>query len=422
MSADQVWHASPEPSDGAPSGAARSAGGQRGAVPPRDQTRIVLHVDMDAFYASVEMARRPELCHRPMYVGGAQRGVVLSANYEARKYGIEGGMSSTRARRLCPQAVAVSPDFDTYQTVSKGVFAIFETITQQVEAASIDEAFLDVTGSVRRLGDPVLIGERLRAQVADEQQVPCSVGIAPSKFVAKLASKQAKPDGLVVVRPDKVVGFLHPLPVERMWGVGESTAGRLHRLGLVTIGDIAHTPRATLQRALGPGQGGLLHDLSWGRDARRVVPDTSERSVGAQETFGKDTDDPQLVRTELLRLSARVTSRMRRAGLLGRVVTISIRFSDFTTISRSATLSSPTDVTDEVFTSAWVTFTRLNLQRVRIRRVGVRVEGIVEAGEAYQQLPLDAPDKGMREVELVADELVHRFGPAAVQRASLTRR
>ena len=397
-------------------GRASAAGGQRGEQP------VILHVDMDAFYASVEMARRPELRDRPMYVGGAQRGVVLSANYAARKHGIEGGMSSTKARRLCPQAVAVAPDFDTYQMVSKGVFSILDTITSQVEVASIDEAFLDVTGAVCRLGDPVLIGERLRAQVADEQQVPCSVGIGPSKFVAKLASKRAKPDGLLVVRPDEVVDFLHPLPLDLMWGVGEQTAGKLHQLGLVTIADLAHTPRATLQRALGPHQGGLLHDLSWGRDVRRVVPSESERSVGAQETFGKDTDDPQLIRTELLRLSARVASRLRRAGLLGRVVTLSLRFSDFTTITRAATLSSPTDTTDEVFAAAWRSFTKLNLQRVRIRRVGVRVEGIVEADQAFQQLPLDAPDKGMREVEVVADELVHRFGPAAVQRASLTRR
>ncbi|MDN5564079.1 MAG: DNA polymerase IV [Luteococcus sp.] len=384
--------------------------------------RVILHVDMDAFYASVEMARRPELRGRPMYVGGAHRGVVLSANYEARRYGIEGGMSSTRARRLCPQAVAVPPDFDAYQVVSHGVFAIFETVTAQVEAASIDEAFLDITGALRRLGDPVMIGERLRAQVADEQQVPCSVGIGPSKFVAKLASKQAKPDGLVLVRPQEVLDFLHPLPVEAMWGVGPSMAGRLHKLGLLTVADLAHTPRATLQRAFGANQGGQLHDLAWGRDARRVVPEQTERSIGAQETFARDTDDAAMVRTEILRLSGRVASRMRRARMLGRVVCVEVRFADFSTTSRTITLDSLTDVTDEVFDGAWRAFGRLKLQRARIRRVGVRVEGLVEADQAFQQLPLDAPERGMREVELVADEVVNRFGPAAVQRASLTRR
>ncbi len=348
--------------------------------------------------------------------------MVLSANYEARRYGIEGGMSSTRARRLCPQAVAVPPDFDAYQVVSHGVFAIFETVTAQVEAASIDEAFLDITGALRRLGDPVMIGERLRAQVADEQQVPCSVGIGPSKFVAKLASKQAKPDGLVLVRPQEVLDFLHPLPVEAMWGVGPSTAGRLHKLGLLTVADLAHTPRATLQRAFGANQGGQLHDLAWGRDARRVVPEQTERSIGAQETFARDTDDAAMVRTEILRLSGRVASRMRRARMLGRVVCVEVRFADFSTTSRTITLDSLTDVTDEVFDGAWRAFGRLKLQRARIRRVGVRVEGLVEADQAFQQLPLDAPERGMREVELVADEVVNRFGPAAVQRASLTRR
>lgn len=388
----------------------------------QEVSRVILHVDMDAFYASVEMARRPELVHRPMYVGGEHRGVVLSANYEARRYGIEGGMPSSRARRLCPQAVAVAPDFDTYQLVSKGVFAILRTITEQVEPASIDEAFLDVTGAIRRLGSPVAIGELLRAQVADEQRVPCSVGIGPTKFVAKLASKQAKPDGLVWVPPGQVVDFLHPLPVEAMWGVGPSTAGKLHQLGLRTVADLAHTPRATLQRAFGAHLGGNLHELSWGRDARRVVPEQTERSMGAQETFARDTDDPRLVRLEVLRLSARVASRMRRAGLLGRQVQVEVRFSDFTTISRSVTLQGPSDVTDEIFDGAWRAFCRLNLQRARIRRVGVRVEQLVEQDKAFQQLPLDAPDKGMREVELVADEVVSRFGPAAVQRASLTRR
>ncbi|WP_420175739.1 DNA polymerase IV [Luteococcus sp. OSA5] len=383
---------------------------------------MILHVDMDAFYASVEMARRPELRHRPMFVGGAQRGVVLSANYEARKYGVEGGMSSVRARRLCPQATVVPPDFDTYQMVSRGVFAIFGTITQQVEAASIDEAFLDITGSLRRLGDPVAIGERLRAQVTDEQQVTCSVGIGPSKFVAKLASTRAKPDGLLAVRPHQVVEFLHPLPVEAMWGVGPSTAGRLRQLGLVHVADLAHTPRATLQRAFGARQGGQLHDLAWGKDTRRVVPEQVECSIGAQETFGRDTDDVELVRVELLRLSARVAARMRRAGMLGRTVTVELRFADFSTISRSTTLSGPTDVTDEIFDGGWRAFRALNLQRARIRRVGVRVEGLVEADKAFQQPPLDAPDKGMREVEVVADQVVRRFGPAAVQRASLTRR
>ena len=400
---------------------------QLGAVRPVSLDRyagypVIMHVDMDAFYASVELARRPELRGLPMWVGGASRGVVLSVNYEARRSGVRSGMSSTRARRLCPSAIAVPPDHDAYLEASKGVFAIFANLTDAVETASIDEAFLDLTGAVRRLGDPRDIGERLRAQVADEQGVTCSVGIGPSKLIAKMASKQAKPDGLVEIAPAQVVSFLHPLPVEAIWGVGEATATKLHRLGLVTIADLAHTPKQTLQRALGPRLGGLLFDLSWGRDARRVTAAPGDRSIGAQETFGKDTDDPEVIATELLRLSARTASRMRRAGVLGRGVTISVRFADFTTITRSAALPGLTDVTDEIYATALSAFGKLHLQRARVRRVGVHVEGLVDVENAYQQFTLDAPDKGMRDAEQAADAAVHRFGPHAVRRASLTRR
>jgi DNA polymerase-4 len=222
---------------------------------PRD--RVIMHIDMDAFYASVELRRRPELVGKPMFVGGAERGVVLSANYEARAFGIEGGMPSSRARRMCPQAVAVPPDFDTYGEVSAGIVAVFESVTAHVESASIDEAYLDVTGSLRALGSPRAIGEHLRALVADEQGITCSVGIGPSKFIAKIASGQAKPDGLVEVLPGDVTTFLHPLPVTKIWGVGEATADKLHRLGIMSVADLAHTPATTLQRAFGPHQGML---------------------------------------------------------------------------------------------------------------------------------------------------------------------
>ena len=382
--------------------------------------RVIMHVDMDAFYASVEMARRPELRELPMYVGGADRGVVLSANYPARKFGIEGGMSSTRARRLCPQAVAVPADHDLYADVSAGVAALFRSLTARVEMASIDKAFLDVTGAIRRLGPPTVIGELLRAKVADEQRIPASVGIAPNKFVAKLASKQAKPDGLLEVPPGEVTAFLHPLPVEAIWGVGPATASRLHKLGLVSIADLAHTPRPTLQRAFGQHTGDWLFDLAWGRDSRAVQVSEPEHSVGAQTTFGRDTDDVTVVHTELLRMAARAASRMRDQGLCGRGVAISIRFADFTTITRSAALPSPTDVTDEIYAAALRLFDGLHLQRARIRRVGVRIERLIEVEQAYQQPTLDAPERGMREAEMAADAATRRFGPDAVRRASLT--
>lgn len=384
--------------------------------------RVIAHVDMDAFYASVEMARHPELREVPMFVGGSTRGVVLSANYPARAYGITSGMPSSRARRLCPQVAVVHPDMDHYSAVSKGISEIFDALTDKVEMASIDEAFIDLTTALRRLGgDPVQVGERLRAQVMDEQGVACSVGIGPSKFIAKLASKEAKPDGLVRVREDEVIAFLHPLPVEAIWGVGESTAGKLHRLGLDSVRDLANTPRATLQRALGSNQGAMLFDLAWGRDDRSVLAKApAEHSVGSQETFGRDTDDAAIVATEILRMADRTASRMRAQRMVGKVVTLSVRFADFTTITRTGTLTAFTDRTNDIYAEAMRLYRKLNLQRARIRRVGVRVEKLVAKDAAYQQPALDEPVRGWEDAEAAIDNVVLRFGPKAVQRARLT--
>ncbi len=388
--------------------------------------RVVTHVDMDAFYASVEMRRRPELRDVPMWVGGAERGVVLSANYPARTFGVRGGMSSTQARRLCPTAVSLPPDFDTYGEISAAVVAIFETFTAQVESASIDEAYLDLTGAVHTAGQgdgsAAAIGERLRAMVADEQQITCSVGIGPNKLIAKMASNAAKPDGLLEVPPEAVIGFLHPQPVEHLIGVGDSTAASLHRLGITTIAELAYLPRTTLQRAFGPHAGALLSELAWGRDSSRVVARPGERGVGCQETFARDTDDRATVHAELLRVSVKVASRMRAAGVLGRTVTLNLRFADFTTISRAVTLASPTDITDEVYEAALAALARLGLQRARIRRVGVRVTGLVDRSTAYLQPTLDTPEHGWRDAEKAADKVIQRFGPKAVRRAVLTKK
>lgn len=382
--------------------------------------RVVMHVDMDAFYAAVALRSRPELRGKPMWVGGEMRGVVLSASYEARAFGVRSGMPSSRARRLCPHAVAVRSDHDEYQAASSGVMELFRSISPTVEVASIDEAFIDITGSTRMFGDPTHLGERLRAMVADEQQLTCSVGIGPTKFVAKMASGQAKPDGLLCVRPVDVVGFLHPLPVEAIWGVGDSTAERLHRLGIMTVGELAHVSVSLLQRVFGPVQGSTLSGLAWGKDSRRVVATTTERSIGNQETFGQDTDDPRIIGAELLRVTARTAQRMRKAQLLGRTVVLNLRFSDFTTITRSATLPGPTDITGEIYECALGLYEKLGLQRARIRRVGIRVEGLVERERAYQQPTLDDPDVGWREAERAADAAVVKFGPHAVQRARIT--
>jgi DNA polymerase-4 len=271
-------------------------------------------------------------------------------------------------------------------------------------------------------GSPVEIGEYVRAVVADEQQISCSVGIGPTKFVAKVASKQAKPDGLVEVPPDRVEAFLHPLPVEAMWGVGVKTAERLHNLGITTVGDLAHTPHGGLRRTFGPHAGGMLRELAWGRDGRRVVTSEPERSIGSQETFGADSDEVQVVRRELLRMADKTAGRMRKAGLVGRTVTISVRFADFAELTRSATLSSPTSVTDEIYAAALALYERLGLDRARIRRVGVRVEGLVPVEKACLQPTLIEPEHGWRDADQAVDAAVVRFGPGAVQRARLTRR
>lgn len=384
--------------------------------------RTVLHVDMDAFYASVELRRRPDLVGRPMIVGGAVRGVVLSATYEARAHGVRSGMPVTQARRLCRDLVSLPPDMDSYARVSRSVMATFDQFTPVVEAASIDEAYLDVTGALRLFGSAARIGEELRAMVAAEQQITCSVGIGPTKFVAKLASRAAKPDGLVEVAPDGVVDFLHPLPVEALWGVGESTAQKLRRLGLGTVGELARTPEATLRRTFGPHAGAHLARLAWGRDERVVVGGTRERSIGSEQTLARDIDEPALIHRELLRMADRTAGRLRRAELLGRTVTLSVRFADFTGLTRSTTLSTPTDVTDEIFAAAAASYVRLGLRGARIRRLGVRMEGLVGRDQAYRQPELTEPEHGWREAEQAIDAATRRFGTGAVQRAVLTRR
>ncbi|MCM0621629.1 DNA polymerase IV [Nocardioides bruguierae] len=389
----------------------------------------ILHVDMDAFYASVATRDRPDLADVPVIVGGGHRGVVLSANYPARVYGVRSGMPSTRARRLCPDAVVIAPDHDEFSVVSSAVMEVFRRVTPLVEALSMDEAFLDVRGAVRRLGPPAVIAEQVRAVIHDEQRITCSVGVAATVSVAKLASKRAKPDGVVVVPPERVTTFLHPLDVGELYGVGEKTRASLHRLGLVTVGDVAHTPVGTLRRALGDALGTHLHELAWGTDRREVSPGRSgvfgngggdpERSMGAQETFSRDVDDREVVLRELLRLTSRVTTRMRVAGVAGRTVAITVRFADFTTITRSRTLSEATDVTQEVYRAAVGIYDALGLQRARLRLVGVRVENLLPREQVHHQHLLGEREHGWSEADRAMDRATRRFGDAAVRPASL---
>ncbi len=399
----------------------------------RSRSTPILHVDMDAFYASVMTRDRPELQDVPVIVGGGHRGVVLAANYPARQYGVRSAMTGTRAHRLCPQAVVLHPDYDTFTSVSTAVMENFRRVTPLVEAISLDEAFLDVRGATRRLGSPLQIAEQLRAVIHDEQRITCSVGVAASVSVAKLASRRAKPDGVVVVPPEEITSFLHPLDVGELYGVGEKTQAMLHRLGLVTVGNVAHTPLRTLKRAIGDHLGAHLHELSWGADRREITPRSAgvfghghrsgegdpDKSMGAQETFGRDTDDREVIARELLKLTAKVTRRMRTAGVAGRTVSITVRFADFTTITRARTMGEATDVTQEVYQTALRLYDALGLQRARIRLVGVRVEGLLPRTQVHRQLLLGEREHGWSDADRAVDRAALRFGSASVRPASL---
>src|SRR4051812_1462158 len=331
-------------------------------------------------------------------------------------------MPPARALRLCPTATVLPGDMALYAAVSRAVMALFRSITPLVEPLSLDEAFLDVAGAGRRLGNAAEIGEYIRARVFDEQGITCSVGVASTKFVAKLASTASKPDGLLVVRPSEVMDFLHPLPVGALWGVGPKTEEQLLRLGLRTVGDLAHVPAKTLQRALGAAGGGHLHELAWGRDPRRGVPNEPEKATRHEGTFGTDIDDPAVIHRELLLLSERTAGRLRTGGWLARTVSIKVRFADFATITRSRTLDVPTDVGQELYDTARALFDALGLERARIRLVGVRAERLVDAESAPRQLELGAREHGRREAELAADRAARRFGAGAVRPATLLHR
>jgi DNA polymerase-4 len=376
---------------------------------------------MDAFYASVEVRDRPELAGRPVIVGGlGARSVVLSATYEARAFGVRSAMPMSRARRLCPQALVIPPRHPLYGRVSKEVMAVFRDVTPQVEPLSLDEAFLDVAGSVRRLGSPAAIGERIRADIASQQGITCSVGVAPVKFVAKIASAACKPDGLLVIPAAGVLDFLHPLPAGALWGVGEKAEQTLARLGLRTIGDIAQIPAATLQRELGAAAGAHLHALAWGRDERAVTPVREDKSVGAEETFETDIDDPDVIRRELLRLSGRTARALRDAGCVARTLSVKLRLASFKTITRSKTLAEPTDTARDIYAVARALYEGSGLaDRARLRLVGVRASGLRPAAGHSTQLAFGDRPAGWREAERTLDEIARRFGDGAVRPATL---
>jgi DNA polymerase-4 len=380
----------------------------------------ILHIDMDAFFALVEVRENPSLAGKQVIVGyDGNRGVVLSATYEARKLGVHSAMPMSRALRLAPNAIVVEPDHEKYSEVSENVMAIFESITPLVQPLSVDEAFLDISGAQKLMGTPSQIGEVIRARVSDEQGITCSVGVASTMFVAKLATNFAKPDGLHVVPADKVIEFLHPLPIGALWGVGEKTAEQLSRLGLVNVSDIANTPVKTLARVIGQAAAEHLYELSWGRDPRTVTPNQAEKSIGAERTFESDMDDPEEILAQILDLSNKVAKRLRAASYFSRTITIKVRFADFTSVTRSKSLPTSTDLATDIYATSKSLFEAMNLQRARIRLVGVRATGLVPTSESSVQLEFSDRDSGWREAEEAIDQVSLKFGSAAVKPARL---
>jgi DNA polymerase IV len=388
----------------------------------------ILHVDMDAFYASVEQRDDPGLRGLPVAVGGGgDRGVVAAASYEARRFGVRSALPMVRARRLCPELVVVPPRFDRYREVSRQVMAILRDVTPMVEPLSLDEAFLDVAGAVRLFGEPPEIGAAIRARVRRELDLPCSVGIGPTKSIAKLLSAKAKPDGLLHWRRDEVVARLRPLPVSDLWGAGPKTVDRLESFGFRTVGQLADADLRTVQRVVGDAMGSQLHRLARGDDPRAVAPHEPARSVSAEETFSEDVDDPAQLRRELLRLAEKVGRRLRRGGLAGRTVTLKVRFASFETVTRSTTLAAPTDRTHDLVVVASRLLDGLRLERARVRLLGVGVSNLGD-GDTARQLALVAddgpevtldPDHRWEQVDRVADHLADRFGTGSVSFAAL---
>ncbi|MHB1535184.1 MAG: DNA polymerase IV [Acidimicrobiales bacterium] len=408
---------------------------------------VILHVDMDAFYAAVEVRDHPELSGRPVIVGGTgRRGVVASCSYEARAYGIHSAMPSGRARQLCPHAVFLAGRHDRYREASDDIARIFAAFTPLVEPIALDEAFLDVTGAERLLGTPPRIAAAIRARTLAELGLAASVGVAPNKLLAKLASEAAKPraslqgvrpgPGVVVVAPGEELAFLHPHRVEALWGVGPATAGRLRRLGVTTVGDLAAVPVEILERSVGRVHGRHLHDLAWGRDERWVEATRPVKSISHEETYAVDRFEAGELHPELVRMADAVGRRMHRAGLVGRTITVKVRFADFTTVTRSHRLGAPVTTSSDIARSARLLLDGVEISR-GVRLLGLGVSGLTPfgalAGAEQLVLGLDADTNGtalsvnaggparslVERASVAVDEVRRRFGEAAVAPATL---
>jgi DNA polymerase IV len=376
----------------------------------------ILHADLDAFFASVEQRDEPRLRGRPVLVG---MGVILAASYEAKAHGVRTAMSERQARRLCPHAVAVKPRFSAYVEASKAVFEVFEDTTPLVEGLSIDEAFLDVRGMERSFGTPVEIAERLRADVLDRVGLPITVGVARTKFLAKVASAVAKPDGLLVVPPDKELAFLHPLPVERLWGVGPVTAAKLRARGIAKVRQVALLPESVLVSMLGRASGRHLHALAHNLDPRPVRTGRRRGSIGAQRALGRAPTSAEALDAAVIGLVDRVTRRMRAAGRVGRTVVLRLRFDDFSRATRSHTLARPTAQTHTVLATArgLLAAAMPMIERKGVTLVGVAVANLENDRAVQLMLPFDRRNDGG--LDAAVDEVRARFGSEALTRAVL---
>ena len=378
---------------------------------------MILHVDMDAFYASVEERDNPALAGKPVIVGGsaAGRGVVSAANYKAREFGVHSAMPALTAKRLCPHGVFLPVRMSHYAAIARQIREIFHRYTPLVEPLSLDEAFLDVTGSEKLFGTSEQIGRQLKADIRREVQLVASVGVAANKFIAKIASDLDKPDGFVVVDPGREQEFLDPLPISRIWGVGKVSEQAFHRQGIRTIGQLRQVPQEAVAQRLGKA-GDHIWRLAHGLDDRNVVPDRVAKSISHETTFAVDIDDPEALRGWALELTEQVARRLRRVELRGRTVQLKVRFSDFKTVTRSLTVSAPTNTTQDIWNAVAELLGRLPPGHLPVRLIGVGVSDF-EAGGHQQQLAFDAQESTRQhQLDNVLDQIKDRFGSSAVSR------
>jgi DNA polymerase-4 len=386
------------------------------AASPERQPATILHIDMDSFFVSVELLDQPELRGKPIAVAhDSPRSVVSSASYEARPYGVSSAMPVAQAKRLCPQLVLVDPHMEKYRQASRAVMDIFREFTPYVEPISVDEAFLDVTGVTRLFGTPTEIAQHIRREVCTRTQLPASVGIGASKFIAKLASQRAKPDGVLEIPADKTLTFLHPLPISAIWGVGKATERALKSRAIHTVGELSRTPLASLTRIVGQAAAQKLHELANGIDPRTVEPERNEKSIGHEETFTYDEHDRDALERELLRLATKTAERLRDRGVLARTVSVKIRWAGFETITRARTLPEATQATQRIFRVAKELFQSADAGRA-VRLIGVRAEGLQtgRAGDA-----LWASDEEWDAVDSAVDRVRGKFGDLGITSARL---